>query len=195
MKLIYSGNTSKGSVEYSIDEGSTFVPVTLAELKNGVELFTNDLSKIRVRAGSNVFTDISVLKKFKVVETEDKEVLATLEDRNISNSSVGLHISKAPNNFDSSNTYSIFVGDDCIEFTFDNDTSSGFEVYDYSNNSSSYKYFDEISSLLSNHSEYKLYTGEYINGDYSRSFSKFIDTGYTLKISDYIPYEHDEEEN
>ena len=68
MKLIYSGNTSKGSVEYSIDEGSTFVPVTLAELKNGVELFTNDLSKIRVRAGNKTFTDIDVLKKFKVID-------------------------------------------------------------------------------------------------------------------------------
>lgn len=68
MKLIYSGNASKGSVEYSIDEGSTFVPVTLAELKNGVELFTNDLSKIRVRAGNKTFTDIDVLKKFKVID-------------------------------------------------------------------------------------------------------------------------------
>jgi hypothetical protein len=36
MKLIYSGNASKGSVEYSIDAGDTFVPVTLADLKNGV---------------------------------------------------------------------------------------------------------------------------------------------------------------
>lgn len=68
MKLIYSGNASKGSVEYSIDEGSTFVPVTLAELKNGVELFTNDLSKIQVRAGNKTFTDIDVLKKFKVID-------------------------------------------------------------------------------------------------------------------------------
>lgn len=193
MKLIYSGNASKGSVEYSIDAGSTFVPVTLADLKNGVELFTNDLANIRVRAGNNVFTDISVLKKFKVVETEDKEVLATLEDRQISGSSVGIHISKAPNNFDSSNTYSIFVGDDCIEFTFDNDTTDGFKVYDYSNNSYSYKYFDEIASLLSNNSDeyYKLYTGEYIdeNSGSGRTFSKFIDTGYILKITDNIPYE------
>lgn len=68
MKLIYSGNASKGSVEYSIDAGSTFVPVTLAELKNGVELFTNDLSKIQVRAGNKTFTDIDVLKKFKVID-------------------------------------------------------------------------------------------------------------------------------
>ena len=68
MKLIYSGNASKGSVEYSIDGGSTFVPVTLADLKNGVELFTNDLANIRVRAGNNVFTDISVLKSFKICE-------------------------------------------------------------------------------------------------------------------------------
>jgi len=187
MKLIYSGNASKGSVEYSIDAGDTFVPVTLAELKNGVNLITNDLANIRVRAGNNVFTDISVLKKFKVVETEDKEVLATLEDRQISGSSVGLHISKAPNNFDSSKTYSIFVGNNCIEFTFDYDTTYGFEVYDYNNNSSSYKYFDEIASLLSNNSDeyYKLYTGEYKEDSYGeRSFSKFIDTGYTLKITD-----------
>lgn len=68
MKLIYSGNTSKGSVEYSTDAGDTFVPVTLAELKNGVELSTNDLSKIQVRAGNKTFTDIDVLKKFKVVD-------------------------------------------------------------------------------------------------------------------------------
>ena len=68
MKLIYSGNASKGSVEYSIDAGSTFVPVTLADLKNGVELFTNDLSKIQVRAGNKTFTDIDVLKKFKVID-------------------------------------------------------------------------------------------------------------------------------
>ena len=68
MKLIYSGNASKGSVEYSIDAGSTFVPVTLADLKNGVELFTNDLANIRVRSGNNVFTDISVLKSFKICE-------------------------------------------------------------------------------------------------------------------------------
>lgn len=193
MKLMYSGNASKGSVEYSIDAGSTFVPVTLADLKNGVELITNDLANIRVRAGSNVFENISVLKQFKVVETEDKEVLATLEEKYPSGYSVGLHISKAPNNFDSSNTYSIFVGDDCIEFTFDNDTTNGFKVYDYSNNSRSYKYFDEIVSLLSNNSDeyYKLYTGEYREDDYGeRSFSKFIDTGYILKITDNIPYEN-----
>lgn len=137
MKLIYSGNASKGSVEYSIDAGSTFVPVTLAELKNGVELFTNDLSKIQVHAGNKTITDIDVLKKFKVVETEeDKEVLATLEEKYPSGGySVGLHISKASNNFDSSNTYSIFVGDECIEFTFEYDTEDGFKVYDYSNDS------------------------------------------------------------
>jgi hypothetical protein len=68
MKLIYSGNASKGSVEYSIDAGDTFVPVTLADLKNGVELFTNDLADIRVRAGNKTFTDIDVLKKFKVID-------------------------------------------------------------------------------------------------------------------------------
>lgn len=70
MKLIYSGNASKGSVEYSIDAGNTFVPITLAELKNGVELISNNLNlaDIQVRAGSNVFTDINVLKKFKVVD-------------------------------------------------------------------------------------------------------------------------------
>lgn len=68
MKLIYSGNASKGSVEYSIDAGGTFVPVTLAELKNGVELFTNDLANIQVRAGNKTFTDIDVLKKFKVID-------------------------------------------------------------------------------------------------------------------------------
>lgn len=68
MKLIYSGNAINGSVEYSIDAGNTFVPITLAELKNGVELITNDLTKIQVRAGSNVFENISVLKKFKVVD-------------------------------------------------------------------------------------------------------------------------------
>ena len=193
MKLIYSGNASKGSVEYSIDAGGTFVPVTLADLKNGVELFTNDLANIRVRAGNNVFTDISVLKQFKVVETEDKEVLATLEERPVS-SDVGLifHLNKAPNNFDSNGMFYIFVGDSCIEFSFDGEYDS-IKVYDYSNNSTDYKEFDEIASLLSNYSEYKLYTGEYIDGDYSRSFSKFIDTGYILKISDYIPYEHDEE--
>lgn len=190
MKLIYSGNTSKGSVEYSTDAGSTFVPVTLAELKNGVELFTNDLSKIQVRAGSNVFENINVLKKFKIVETEDKEVLATLEDRYVSEHSVGLHISKAPQNFDPNNTYSIFVGNNCIEFTFENDTSSGFEVYDYNSNKLSHEYFDDLASLLGNNSDeyYRLYTGAYEVSDYERKFSKFIDTGYVLKISDYIPY-------
>lgn len=193
MKLIYSGNASKGSVEYSIDAGSTFVPVTLAELKNGVDLITNDLANIRVRAGNNVFENISVLKQFKVVETEDKEVLATLEEKYISGSSVGLHISKAPNNFDSSNTYSIFVGDDCIEFTFDNDTTNGFKAFNYNNNSRSYKYFDDIASLFSNSSDeyYKLYIGEYEEDSYGeRDFSKFIDTGYILKITDNIPYEN-----
>lgn len=68
MKLIYFGNASKGSVEYSIDAGDTFVPVTLADLKNGVELFTNDLANIQVRAGNKTFTDIDVLKKFKVID-------------------------------------------------------------------------------------------------------------------------------
>jgi len=190
MKLIYSGNSSKGSVEYSIDAGNTFVPVTLADLKNGVELITNDLANIRVRAGNNVFTDISVLKKFKVVETEDKEVLATLEEKLVSNEA-GLifHLNKAPNNFDDIGIFFIFVEDSCIEFSFDGEYNS-FKVYDYSNNLTSYKGFDEIASLLSNYSEYKLYTGNYIVGDSDndRTFSKFIDTGYTLKISDYIPF-------
>lgn len=189
MKLIYSGNTSKGSVEYSTDEGDTFVPVTLAELKNGVELSTNDLSKIQVRAGNKTFTEISVLKKFKVVETEDKDVLATLEEKPVS-SDIGLifNLNKAPNNFDKSGMFFIFVGDSCIEFSFDGDYES-IKVYDYSNNSSDYKEFDEIASLLSNYSEHKLYTGEYTDGNSgSRTFSKFIDTGYVLKISDYIPY-------
>lgn len=68
MKLIYSGNSSKGLVEYSIDAGETFLPVTLAELKNGVELSTNDLANIQVRAGNKTFTEISVLKKFKVID-------------------------------------------------------------------------------------------------------------------------------
>jgi len=68
MKLIYSGNASKGSVEYSIDAGNTFVPVTLADLKNGVELITNDLANIQVRAGNKTFTDINVLKKFNVID-------------------------------------------------------------------------------------------------------------------------------
>ena len=191
MKLIYSGNSSEGSVEYSIDAGNTFVPVTLADLKKGVELFTNDLANIRVRVGSNVITNISVLKKFKVVETEDdKKVLATLEEKKPSALSVGLYISKASNNFDSSNTYFIFIGDDCIEFTFGDDIIDGFKAFDYSNNSLSYKDYDDMATLLSNNSEYKLYTGNYIvsDSDNSRTFSKFIDTGYTLKISDYIPY-------
>lgn len=68
MKLIYSGNTSNGSVKYSTDAGDTFVPVTLAELKNGVELSTNVLANIQVRAGNKTFTEIDVLKKFKVVD-------------------------------------------------------------------------------------------------------------------------------
>ena len=68
MKLIYSGNASKGSVEYSIDAGNTFVPVTLADLKNGVELITNDLANVQVRAGNKTFTDINVLKKFNVID-------------------------------------------------------------------------------------------------------------------------------
>lgn len=189
MKLIYSGNSSNGSVEYSTDAGSTFVPVTLADLKNGVELSTNVLANIQVRAGNKTFTEISVLKKFKVVETEDKDVLATLEEKQPSNRSVGLHISKAPKNFDSSNTYSIFVGDECIEFTFGDDTEEGFKVFDYSNHSQSYNDYNDMATLLSNYSEYKLYTGEYTEeNNCDRSFSKFIDTGYILKISDTIPY-------
>lgn len=190
MKLIYSGNASKGSVEYSTDEGSTFVQVTLAELKNGVELSTNDLSKIQVRAGNKTFTEIDVLKKFKVVEAEDKEVLATLEEKPVSSNIGGLifHLNKAPNNFDKIGMFFIFVGDSCIEFSFVGEYDS-IKVYDYSNNSQSYKDFDDIASLLSNYSEHKLYTGEYTDGNSgSRTFSKFIDTGYILKITDTIPY-------
>lgn len=67
MKLYYTGNAN-GQMKYSLD-GTTFIPTTLAALKQGIELPENtDYSKIKVQAGSNVFSSLDVLKNIGIAQ-------------------------------------------------------------------------------------------------------------------------------
>lgn len=211
MKLIYSGNASKGSVEYSIDAGSTFVPVTLAELKNGVELITNDLANIRVRAGSNVFENISVLKKFKVVESEDKTININYITRG--NNSSGItdsleydrQVSNLPYNVAAFIDENHFIPLNCSSYSADINESlyySGKYTYEITSYGElNYNYHENSEELYSTLAGKDLKIFEFISnmtddsGTIRGSFV-FKDTGYIFHINDYIDEtESEDEEN
>lgn len=63
MKLYYTGNAN-GELKYSLDGGLTYVATTLRDLKEGIELPEDqDFSKVSVKASSNVFSSLEVVKK------------------------------------------------------------------------------------------------------------------------------------
>lgn len=63
MKLYYTGNAN-GELKYSLDGGSTYIATTLRALKEGIELPEDqDFSKVKVKASSNVFSSLEVVKK------------------------------------------------------------------------------------------------------------------------------------
>lgn len=67
MKLYFRGE-EKGNLSYTTD-GVRFTSTTLDALRNGVTLPDNtDYTKVQVKAGSNVFSALDVVKKVELVD-------------------------------------------------------------------------------------------------------------------------------
>lgn len=67
MKLYFRGEEN-GNLSYTID-GVRFTSTTLEALRNGVTLPNDtDYTKVQVKAGSNVFTALDVVKKVELVQ-------------------------------------------------------------------------------------------------------------------------------
>lgn len=69
MKLYYTG-TKSGGLQYSLDGGSTYIDVTLAELKTGISLSeSQNYNKIKLKVGSKVFENLDTFKDIMLVNT------------------------------------------------------------------------------------------------------------------------------
>lgn len=73
MKLYFRGEEN-GNLSYTTD-GVRFTSTTLEALRNGVTLPDNtDYTKVQVKAGSNVFSALDVVKKVELVGGTDVDV-------------------------------------------------------------------------------------------------------------------------
>ena len=73
MKLYFRGE-EKGNLSYTTD-GVRFTSTTLDALKNGITLPNDtDYTKVQVKAGSNVFSALDVVKKVELVQGSENEL-------------------------------------------------------------------------------------------------------------------------
>lgn len=155
MKLYFRGE-EKGNLSYTTD-GVRFTSTTLDALRNGVALPNDtDYTKVQVRAGSNVFSALDVVKKVELVQGSGNEL--SEEDAIAIKQATGITlIGEEKTSGNSSNGYVYYVayeGDSSKYYQFD---TSSIKAYFKNKNTSEWRYV--LDSAQDNEADWEYVIG------------------------------------
>lgn len=155
MKLYFRGE-EKGNLSYTTD-GVRFTSTTLDALRNGITLPNDtDYTKVQVKAGSNVFSALDVVKKVELVQGSENE-LSEADIAAIKQAAGITLIGEEKTSGNSSNGYVYYIA-------YDGDSSKSYQfgtssIRAYFKNKSTGEWRYELDSAQDNEADWEYVIG------------------------------------